>query len=188
MPNTDCNQGYTLDDYNVKADSVIHLVMRLRGGAADTPPSTDKTMPIREKARVEMTLGAGGKIKQTVLANPGFHFCDQETIFFNVQLINASTFAKTLDLPAPVTPISAQLYQELGLPFFNIWNERPSVVHAQGALDPVKSVAEVDSAKGDTLEAEKAAQELTFPVVDLDGNGKRGSDGMFVPKTKKAKI
>lgn len=147
--------------------SIVHLVLRLRGGGHGPPP---------EPKNAEMTLAAGGAIRQSIVAVPQRQFRKTITIAFNVQLLNTASFSAVTGLAPPSTPASAAAYTRLGLPFYHLYEE-PSLV--SGGFSGLKSVAQIDGTP------EKALENLSIidvktgePVVDYNG----GNGGAKKPR------
>lgn len=113
--------------YGIEAKCKVHLVLRLRGGGYSTP---------RKRARYilpkyEMSLGAGGRIRQRVVDiltdpyNPDIWDIDR-IAFFNVNILDSKDFRRITNHAAPVSPIDAAAkfpvnaadYAKLNLPYF----------------------------------------------------------------------
>lgn len=124
--------GLTLSEYNVQKDSILHLVLRLRGGYQPEP--------------LTMGLAAGGQINQNIREdkNPGDIWDIDRSRIINIQLINAVRFEEVTSMLMPPTPISVQTYAKAGLPFFQFLNEDPSVI--SGDFGKLRSVAQIDRA------------------------------------------
>ena len=108
-----------------------------------------------------MGIAAGGSIQQTICKDnyPINKWHKEAVIVFNVQILNSDIFETITGHKAPPSPVNAQTYAELGLPFFKL-DEKLSGI--SGEFDKVKSVAEIDGNKEDSQ---------TFPVIDLDQDG-----------------
>ncbi|KAG1724617.1 ubiquitin family-domain-containing protein [Suillus lakei] len=123
--------GRTLSDYGIHDDSILHLVLRLRGGGEWTPM---------------MSFGAGGTIKQAINEdhnNPRIWDVKRAKIF-NVQVLNAAHFEDITKMMAPPTPVDIEAYAAAGLPFFDIFNEVPTDVHRSDRFMKVKTVSMID--------------------------------------------
>ncbi|TVY86618.1 Ubiquitin [Lachnellula willkommii] len=131
--------GRPLSDYNIHNGAVLHLILRLRGGGGGYDPH-----------EMEMTVAAGGIIKQMVM--------------FNLQLFNPTTF-ECLGIPVPPTPVTASTYAKHGYPFFNL-EEEPSGIAGDFKLD---TVGELDKAAKQNQTLRKAEEGLTFPNVMVGG-------------------
>lgn len=107
-----------------------------------------------------------------VRTDPGFRFRDQETIFWNVQLLSASSFPRLLGIPAPESPIDVKTYAQAGLPYFEIWNEKVSAA-APTALDQVCSIGLIDTARndGDATMEMLADPIKPQPLILINDNG-----------------
>jgi hypothetical protein len=125
----------TLADYNIQKESVIYLILRLRGGGGALPEQT----PV-------MSFGAGGTIKQSINEDrnsPRIWDIGRAKVF-NVQVLNAALFEGITKMMAPATPVDINAYTAAGLPFFDIFNEVPTNVHGSDAFQNVKTVSEMD--------------------------------------------
>ena len=109
----------------------------------------------------QMGVAAGGAIQQTIRSdrNPPYTWHKEAVIVFNVQILNTEVFELITGHQSTPSPITAETYAELGLPFFALEDKLSGI---SGAFDNVKSVAELDG------EAEKSE---TFPVQYLDKQG-----------------
>lgn len=144
-------------------DSVLHLVLRLRGGGGG---------PVNP----ELGLAAGGLIKQTIVkdtVDPSRWAPEYGTIF-NVQILNSEFFKEVTGIAPPSTPVTAVTYAEHGYPYFSIYDEQPTDIH--GNFDVVQSVNQLDRTGHLSEEKVHAAAEVSKnthnPVVLLDVNGK----------------
>ncbi|KAF4417503.1 integral membrane [Fusarium acutatum] len=154
--------GRLLMDYGLGEGSLLHLVLKLRGGG---PSPSLPPKPETEKA--EMTLAAGGAIRQSIVAIPGRQFRKTITIAFNLQILNSASFSAVTGLAPPPTPASAAVYAELGLPFYYL-HEESSLV--SGGFLGLKSIAQIDGTP------DKAMKNLSIidvktgePVVNCNG-------------------
>lgn len=124
-----------------------------------------------------MGLAAGGRIKQSIIRDttaPTF-WDGARTTTANIHIVNSTAFKQITGIDPPETPITAKTYEEAGLPYFDIWDEKPSGI--KGDFEGVKSVNQIDK-EGEQNGATKAAiQEVenstSHPIVDLDRRGKR---------------
>lgn len=129
-----------------------------------TPNSTSNTMAI----------GAGGLIKQTIVKDdiPADQWDLDNTVFFNLQFVNAAAFPLLTGLPAPPTPVSAATYASHGYPFYQLYEEPTGI---KGNFKGLKSVGELDREKGVNHEVHEKEKDLSFPFAMI---GKKPS---FVP-------
>ena len=94
-----------------------------------------------------MGVAPGGLIKQFILEDrfPADSWDRQATVFFNVQILNSELFRSVTGLAPPESPISAKMYADLGLPYYEIWKEEKSSV--KGDFKGIKSVKAIDKVK-----------------------------------------
>ncbi|KAK5199828.1 hypothetical protein LTR47_001715 [Exophiala xenobiotica] len=142
--------------------ATFHLVLRMRGGGGPRPNNCR-----------EMGIAVGGFIEQGIVHDPypAAAWNTAATVVFNVQILNASTFEAVTGILAPETPITMETYSNLGLPFFELPEEKSGI---SGRFDLI-SVGEHDG-----------LNEESFPVpIHVLGNFQpRKSTG--IPKGSKA--
>jgi hypothetical protein len=116
-----------------------------------------------------MGIAAGGLIKQTIHRDT--HDPDSwdrsSTITFNVQILNASLFQQVTGIPAPKCPIDITTYLNLGLPFFDLHEEKSPI---KGNFDDVKPISEI-SASGEPFR--DAHSWKSYTVIGLNPDGTR---------------
>ena len=117
----------------------------------------------------EMSLGAGGLIKQSILRDPHLSAAwdTENTAMFNIQLLNAALFHRVTGMHPPPSPVSAETYAAAGLPFFELPHEVPSGI--EGNFEDIKTVSQLDSQKG----RKGLEKELEFPIIQFDKSGLR---------------
>ncbi|KAI6754861.1 hypothetical protein HG530_012613 [Fusarium avenaceum] len=178
--------GCTLADYGIYMDSIVHVVMRLRGGglcirihyegkewseevshcrciadlklnlmsktgipvkdqvlkwAGKVVQDDEKPSIYSEKLLILTTheptvamslgIGAGGKIQQHIepdTNDPRIWDIGSSRIV-NVQLLDARTFRLVTGHAPPETPVTADLYAQMGLSFFRQWKDEHLVVN-----------------------------------------------------------
>jgi hypothetical protein len=116
----------------------------------------------------EMSIGAGGLIKQSILRDPhpSTAWDSENTALFNIQLLSATVFENVTGIAPPPSPVTAESYAAAGLPFYSIPSEVDSGV--QGMFSDIKSIAQIDREKG----KKGLDRELKFPTIELDKTGK----------------
>jgi hypothetical protein len=99
-----------------------------------------------------MGLGAGGKMKQKIYPDPhGIDTWDQENSGrVYVHIVNSMMFREITGKEPPPTPVTAQTYAQYHLPWFDLYDDHMGDVEAPDVLQSVKSVKEMDEAKGFT--------------------------------------
>ncbi|OJD15822.1 hypothetical protein AJ78_03965 [Emergomyces pasteurianus Ep9510] len=162
------HNGHQLDDdyyvheYGIKEESVIHLILRLRGGGQASPGIPDVA---------GMGIAAGGKIKQSIHQDrhdPGSWDRSSMTTF-NVQTLNAAVFEKMIGISPPPCPIDATTYLQYGLPFFELPEHKSPV---QGEFQGVQSLSEI-STKGKEPAFQYPECWEEHAVVQLNPDGSR---------------
>lgn len=156
----------TRQNTKYRQGSEIYLILRLRGGG-EAPAVEEKVTPFAEDKVTELVIAAGGRIKQEIRPDmePVDSWVPEAVTVFNVQLLNATSFTHITGLPAPKTPISPKTYANLGLPFFDLYEE-PSGIH--GDFKGVKRIAKIDNAKGRKQTADDALEQSDFRLITLN--------------------
>lgn len=97
-----------------------------------------------ESPSAEMGIGAGGRMRQKVY--PDVHGIDtwDQTAFARlpIHIVNSQMFREITGIAPPPTPISAELYTNLGLPWFELWDHEKADVPASKRLARVKGIDE----------------------------------------------
>ncbi|KAF5703550.1 integral membrane protein [Fusarium mundagurra] len=109
-----------LVDYGIDEGSTIE-VFDLKRHCGAGPPPPPRPQPVNTQRIVEI---------------PGRYCLKSTTIAFNAQILNIATFSAITGVGPPYTPVSARAYEELGLPFYHLYEE-PS---RSGGLSGLKSV------------------------------------------------
>ncbi|KAF7366532.1 Ubiquitin-like domain-containing protein [Mycena sanguinolenta] len=130
----------TLSDYNIQAESIVHLALRLRGGRSVRPglPSED----------VRMGIAAGGKITQKIYQDRFSPVVYDEENLHRVFIHTVSTAAWEMitGVVCPITPITPALYKAYNYPWFRLYDEHLPTVHPGGTLGAVRSIRSLDNA------------------------------------------
>ncbi|KAI1085688.1 hypothetical protein F5B20DRAFT_587646 [Whalleya microplaca] len=112
------------------------------------PPSKKvmaKSSEMRSSGVQEMGLAAGGRIKQSIKPDdqPSSTWDIGASIMFNIQILDAESFAEVTGVPPQPSPINAQTYAQYDYPFFEIWGEENTGI--KGDFSKVKSVAQIEA-------------------------------------------
>ena len=126
-------------------------------------PEWKAEMPFLEGLdKTDMGIGAGGKMKQKVYHDPygldtwnASHY-EMVTIY----LVNSIQYQTITGTEPPPTPISAQLYTQFGLPWFEIYDEEAADIAATETLSNVKPTQTVTEAK----ETEHSTSEKSLQI------------------------
>ncbi|KAF1988656.1 hypothetical protein K402DRAFT_452856 [Aulographum hederae CBS 113979] len=145
-----------LKDCGIHDSATIHLILRLRGGGPGPTP--------KEQAAYEMGVAAD---KWNL----------QRAVIFNVQVLNSAIFKAVTGADPPPTPVTAATYVENGLPYFEIYDEKPSGI--KGNFTGVESVNELDKSYPWTLVKQAAIREVDRShknlIIRLNTDGTRQS-------------
>jgi hypothetical protein len=112
---------------------------------------------------MEMGLGMGGKMTQVVNHDPyGFEVWNQEDYkLVNIWIVNSMMFREITGQEPPSTPVSAQAYSQHGYPWFTLYDEKMPDLKPGKPLKGVKSVKEMDKAKGFGPQQDDSSIKLT---------------------------
>ncbi|KAI0437492.1 hypothetical protein F4803DRAFT_538441 [Xylaria telfairii] len=148
--------GRILSDYNMQNGSLVHLIMRLRGGGFNGP----------------MGVAAGGKIDQVIHKdnNDPNIWARTSTITIPVHILSKAMFCDLTQRKLPRCPISASDYARAGLPFFR-FPEKPSGI--SGAFSKVKSVNEINVHRGLVSGAEPTVNPPVVTIQRHEGGAAR---------------
>jgi len=160
------------------------MVFGLRGGGGDheeymLQEELAESNAARKKENTvisEMAIAPGGFITQTIVKDPveAEDWDKENTIMFNLQLLNASVFEQLIGIKAPPTPITPELCKRYGYPFFKLYEEKSGI---KGDFEGVKSLGDLDRENG--VESTHDGDEIMhFPVVELNRVDKKSS---FLP-------
>ncbi|KAF8557542.1 hypothetical protein OG21DRAFT_1482209 [Imleria badia] len=139
--------GRTLSEYNIQQESTLYLVLRLRGGGG----------------RIEAGFAAGGRISHKIIRDPlPITAYDHDSVQrFHVSVINATYFSEVTGLPNPPSPVTAETYLELGLPWLALYDEHIPLADNTSSPTPltdVQSIAQIDAARALTDRGNRQAK------------------------------
>ncbi|CEI70923.1 unnamed protein product [Fusarium venenatum] len=80
---------------------------------------------------IALGIGAGGKIQQHIEADTNdLRIWDvNSSRIINVQLLDARSFRLVTGYAPPETPVTADMYAEIGLTFFKLWSDEHRAVN-----------------------------------------------------------
>lgn len=101
-------------------------------------------------AAPDMGLGAGGKMRQKIYPDEhGIDTWDPDSYGrVYVHIVNSMVYRDVTGLEPPPTPVSAKLYNQFGLPWFDLYDEGEGDVEAAKGFKKIKSVKEIDEQHG----------------------------------------
>ncbi|EXK25027.1 hypothetical protein FOMG_18285 [Fusarium oxysporum f. sp. melonis 26406] len=233
----------TLAEYNISMESVLHCVLRLRGGGCSSIrvhydgkewleplwgygsiaefkfrlmgktgiPVKDQILRYAGKViqddespgryqeellilttheptvPVALGIGAGGKIQQHIepdTNDPRIWDINSSRIV-NVQLLDARSFRLVTGHAPPETPVTADVYAQMGLTFFKLWSDEHRAVNSVagdwcnivGAAEVTKRNAKKGKGSFSTNVATEAKEEWGLLETGAWGPLKRGSGG-----------
>ncbi len=107
----------------------------------EPPPAPPGMRPLRSPG---MGLGAGGRITQKLYPDPhGVETWDPEaTGTVRIRLVDSARWPELTGLPAPPTPVTAELYDEHGLPWFELYDSDRGDIAPGGRFEDVKGTAD----------------------------------------------
>ena len=135
-----CLTPFLRGEYNIQNGSTLHLVLRLRGGGL---------------VDIEAGFAAGGRVSQKINRDPlPITAYNHDSVQrFHVSVINAAYFSEVTGLPNPPSPVTAQTYLQLGLPWFALYDEQIPLANNTSSPTPltdVQSIAQIDAARAST--------------------------------------
>jgi hypothetical protein len=147
--------GYTVEEQLSPTDPVGGIRVLVcdpkPGRFPDEPPAPSGAVGSPwAMAEPAMGLGAGGKIRQKLYVDRhGVETWDQENYGrVYVHIVNSMLYREITGREPPPTPVTARTYTEHGFPWFALYDEGEGDVAKSAILAGVKSVKEMDEAKG----------------------------------------
>ena len=116
-----------------------------------------------------MGLAAGGRMTQSIYPDPhGLEVWNQDrcTRVF-VHLVSSEMWQAVTGERAPSTPVSAKVYKEHGLPWFELYDEHKGDIKPAKKLKKVKSVAQQDGDHGFDVQDDSHIQIAPADVIGL---------------------
>ena len=117
---------------------------------------SDLILPMAAPRAAPMGVGAGGKMRQRIYPDPhGLDTWDPDgTGVVDVRIVNSDEFRTLTGQDPPPSPITARLYTEHGLPWFELYDEDAGDVATSETLGRVKSVGDLTGDRPETAEVE----------------------------------
>ena len=109
-------------------------------------------------AGAPMGVAAGGKMRQRIYPDPhGLDTWDpDQTGEVDVHIVNSEEFRALTGREPPPSPVSAELYTQHGLPWFELYDEHAGDVAVSDVLGGVKSVGELTGDRPEPAEVDPA--------------------------------
>jgi len=142
---------------------------------------------IVRKSVQEMGLGAGGSMRQKIYADAhGLETWDQdESLCLTIHLLNSETWTEITGEEMPETAVTAKEYSKHGYPWFDLYDEDRKGVRAPKVLKDVKSIREMDAAKGKKNAQDDSSVSIPDGQIEKLALGDaRASKGTGKPKAK----
>lgn len=116
--------------------------------ASFPPPGFPAPQPAAAPAG--MGIGAGGRLRQKVYADPyGLEtWQSQPSARVEVHILNSVEYARVTGEPPPPSPVSAADYTRHGLPWFELYDEDRAALAGAADLDDLRSVGQLDAERG----------------------------------------
>jgi len=140
--------GATVEGQLTGAEEVGGIQLRIYepgpGRFPERAPERKETfLTGRPLASPQLGVGAGGKLHQKIYPDPyGIATWDTASaVSLSVHLVNSEQYQSLTGLKPPPTPVSAALYTEHGLPWFDLYEETAGDVSRSERLAGVEPVA-----------------------------------------------
>ena len=135
----------------------LRVLEAKQGRFPDEPPEPepfDLMLPM--SAPRGMGVAAGGKMRQRIYPDPhGLDSWDAAAPGeVDVRIVNSEEFRALTGREPPPSPVTARLYTEYGLPWFELYDEAAGDVAASETLGGVKSVGELTGARPEATEVD----------------------------------
>ncbi len=109
-----------------------------------------------------MGIAAGGEINQKIYRDIyGVKTWDEKSFGrIYVHIINSKMFHEITSLEPPPTPVTARTYAELGLPWFELYDENKEDIASLPVITKIKSVKQMDKIKSFILQHDDASVDV----------------------------
>jgi hypothetical protein len=126
-------------------------------------PRTTSAAPSRLAGA--LGIAAGGRVRQKIYADTyGLETWDRtRSASVQVHIVNSAEYAALTDHEPPPTPIDTRTYAELGLPWFDLYDEQRADVEASHRLTEVRSVGDLESRRDESMDIEPDQVEKLRP-------------------------
>ncbi len=108
----------------------------------DGMPKGMRRVGLESMALTSMGLGKGGEISQKIYPDPyGLEVWNSTAASLgNVHIISSEDFRQITGRNAPPTPITYEMYQKLGYPWFDLYDSKLQDTESSGKFDHLKEV------------------------------------------------
>lgn len=144
------------------------------------PEQIERCCCCMESNSASMGLGAGGRMRQKVYPDEyGIETWDlSKSGRLYVHIANSMMFREITGKEPPPTPVTARMYTEHGLPWFDLYDEKKGDLPGSKKLAGVKSVKEMDKGKGFGSQQDDSPVKIPLgKVTILGGQGDVVRDG-----------
>jgi hypothetical protein len=129
----------------------------------------------------EMGLAAGGKMKQKIYPDQyGVSTWDEENFGrVYVHIVNSMMYREITGMEPPLTPITAKMYAQYSLPWFDVYDENKKDIASPDILSQVKSVKDLDQQKGFNPQQDDTSVEIDSKQIKklkIDPNSVKDGD------------
>jgi hypothetical protein len=166
-------QGYTVEGQlsgKEEWGGIQVMVFEPKPGKFSDQPTIEYCVPCMISSSpmsMDMGIAAGGKMKQEIYPDPhGFDTWDTENygrLF--VHIVNSEMYREITGMAPPQTPISAKVYTDCGLPWFDLYGGDLGDLAGAKEFAKVKTVKETDQEKG--LEGAQDDTPVDIPPEDV---------------------
>jgi hypothetical protein len=176
-------EGYTIEASLSEAEQFggiqITVYEPKAGKFPDRPPPEGPAgrvpfaRPSPSAAAQTMGLGAGGTMKQKIYSDPyGIDTWDQNNYGrVTVHIVNSEQFRQLTGFDPPPTPVSVKTYTELGLPWFDLYDEAKEHLAPPDRLREIKTIADRDKEKGEVATGDEAVDVPETQIIKLHPGG-----------------
>jgi hypothetical protein len=122
------------------------------GRFPERAPRTRSDMLSRQAS--PLGIAAGGELRQKIYADPYGLSTWDATHYASIQvhIVNSADYAALTGRDPPPSPIDSRTYAELGLPWFDLYDERRADVEASRRLTDVRSLGDLEGRHDESVD------------------------------------